>query len=403
MNKCSSLFTRIVMFSVVAVILLSCVPVSVGAAKTKLYIFNCGDYIAETTVDKFEKAYPEYEVVYEVFDTNEAMYQKLVSSNIPYDILIPSDYMIERLIKENRLKEIDTTKLENYHFIGDSFKNTSYDPQNKYSVPYMWGTLGILYNKDKVDEVVDSWSILWNEKYKGQILMLDSMRDSMAVALKKLGYSMNTTNEAEINAASQALIAQKPLVAEYGVDILKDKMIRGSYAFTVAYSGDALYMQNENAELNGGESVLEYVIPKEGSNFWIDAMCIPTTSKNTEGAMKFIDFMCSTEIAYDNVEYIEYSTPHTEVLQELGEDYINNRIYNPSAEILENCDSFYYLESNVQELYNKAWESVRLASASKEGGVSWQVIVGIVAAVAIIAGIVIFVLYKKKMNKIKYE
>ena len=331
------------------------------------------------------------------------MYQKLVSSNIPYDILIPSDYMIERLIKENRLKEIDTTKLENYHFIGDSFKNTSYDPQNKYSVPYMWGTLGILYNKDKVDEVVDSWSILWNEKYKGQILMLDSMRDSMAVALKKLGYSMNTTNEAEINAASQALIAQKPLVAEYGVDILKDKMIRGSYAFTVAYSGDALYMQNENAELNGGESVLEYVIPKEGSNFWIDAMCIPTTSKNTEGAMKFIDFMCSTEIAYDNVEYIEYSTPHTEVLQELGEDYINNRIYNPSAEILENCDSFYYLESNVQELYNKAWESVRLASASKEGGVSWQVIVGIVAAVAIIAGIVIFVLYKKKMNKIKYE
>ena len=132
-------------------------------------------------------------------------------------------------------------------------------------------------------------------------------------------------------------------------------------------------------------------------------MCIPTTSKNTEGAMKFIDFMCSTEIAYDNVEYIEYSTPHTEVLQELGEDYINNRIYNPSAEILENCDSFYYLESNVQELYNKAWESVRLASASKEGGVSWQVIVGIVAAVAIIAGIVIFVLYKKKMNKIKYE
>ena len=169
MHKCSSLFTRIVMFSVVAVILLSCVPVSVGAAKTKLYIFNCGDYIAETTVDKFEKAYPEYEVVYEVFDTNEAMYQKLVSSNIPYDILIPSDYMIERLIKENRLKEIDTTKLENYHFIGDSFKNTSYDPQNKYSVPYMWGTLGILYNKDKVDEVVDSWSILWNEKYKGQI------------------------------------------------------------------------------------------------------------------------------------------------------------------------------------------------------------------------------------------
>lgn len=161
-------------------------------------------------------------------------------------------------------------------------------------------------------------------------------------------------------------------------------------------------MQNQNAELNGGESVLEYVIPKEGSNFWIDAMCIPTTSKNTEGAMKFIDFMCSTEIALDNVEYIEYSTPHTEALQELGEEYINNNIYNPSADILKNCDSFYYLEPDVQELYNKAWESVRLSSASS-GGVSWQMIVGIAAVAVIAAGVVIYILHRKKMNKIKYE
>ncbi len=402
MRKCSSLFTRIITLAVASVIVLSCVPVRVGAAKTKIYFFNCSEYIADTTIKKFETMYPEYEIVEETFDTNEAMYQKLVGSNIPYDVLIPSDYMIERLIKENRLMEIDMSQLENYHYIGEAYKNTSYDPQNKYSVPYMWGTLGILYNKEKVDDVVDSWSILWNEKYKGQILMLDSMRDSMAVALKKLGYSLNTTNKAEIEEAAKALTAQKPLVAEYGVDILKDKMIQGSYAFTVAYSGDALYMQNQNAELNGGESVLEYVIPKEGSNFWIDAMCIPTTSKNTEGAMKFIDFMCSTEIALDNVEYIEYSTPHTEALQELGEEYINNNIYNPSADILKNCDSFYYLEPDVQELYNKAWESVRLSSASS-GGVSWQMIVGIAAVAVIAAGVVIYILHRKKMNKIKYE
>ena len=362
MRKKSSFLTRISTLVVTAVILLSCFPVSVSAAKTELYIFNCGDYIAETTVEKFEKAYPEYEVIYEVFDTNEAMYQKLVSSNIPYDVLIPSDYMIERLIKEDRLKEIDMSKLENYKYIGEAYKNTRYDPENKYSVPYMWGTLGILYNKERVKETVDSWSILWDEKYSGQILMLDSMRDSMAVALKKLGYDLNTTNKAEIDAAAKALLDQKPLVAEYGVDVLKEKMIQGSYSFTVAYSGDALYMQNQNAELNGGESVLEYVIPKEGSNFWIDAMCIPKTSKNTEGAMKFIDFMCSTEIAYDNVEYIEYSTPHTEALKELGDEYINNNIYNPSAEILANCSPFAYLEPDVQENYNKAWESVRLAS-----------------------------------------
>ena len=399
MRKKSSFLTRISTLVVTAVILLSCFPVSVSAAKTELYIFNCGDYIAETTVEKFEKAYPEYEVIYEVFDTNEAMYQKLVSSNIPYDVLIPSDYMIERLIKEDRLKEIDMSKLENYKYIGEAYKNTRYDPENKYSVPYMWGTLGILYNKERVKETVDSWSILWDEKYSGQILMLDSMRDSMAVALKKLGYDLNTTNKAEIDAAAKALLDQKPLVAEYGVDVLKEKMIQGSYSFTVAYSGDALYMQNQNAELNGGESVLEYVIPKEGSNFWIDAMCIPKTSKNTEGAMKFIDFMCSTEIAYDNVEYIEYSTPHTEALKELGDDYINNNIYNPSAEILANCSPFAYLEPDVQENYNKAWESVRLAS---DGSYTKWIILG-VAVVVVVAVVVIFVIRKKKMNKLKYE
>lgn len=399
MRKKSTFLTRISTLVVTAVILLSCFPVSVSAAKTELYIFNCGDYIAETTVEKFEKAYPEYEVIYEVFDTNEAMYQKLVSSNIPYDVLIPSDYMIERLIKEDRLKEIDMSKLENYKYIGEAYKNTRYDPENKYSVPYMWGTLGILYNKERVKETVDSWSILWDEKYSGQILMLDSMRDSMAVALKKLGYDLNTTNKAEIDAAAKALLDQKPLVAEYGVDVLKEKMIQGSYSFTVAYSGDALYMQNQNAELNGGESVLEYVIPKEGSNFWIDAMCIPKTSKNTEGAMKFIDFMCSTEIAYDNVEYIEYSTPHTEALKELGDEYINNNIYNPSAEILANCSPFAYLEPDVQENYNKAWESVRLAS---DGSYTKWIILG-VAVVVVAAVVVIFVIRKKKMNKLKYE
>ena len=401
MKKFSLLLTRIFTLVMIAVVMLSCFPTPAKAAKTELYIFNCGDYIAETTVEKFEKAYPEYEVIYEVFETNEAMYQKLVSSNIPYDVLIPSDYMIERLIKEDRLKEIDMTKLENYKYIGEAYKNTNYDPNNKYSVPYMWGTLGILYNTEKVKETVDSWSILWDEKYSGQILMLDSMRDSMAVALKKLGYDLNTTNQAEIDAAAKALVEQKPLVAEYGVDILKDKMIQGSYSFTVAYSGDALYMQNQNAELNGGKSVLEYVIPKEGSNFWIDAMCIPKTSKNTEGAMKFIDFMCSTEIAFDNVEYIEYSTPHTEALKELGDEYINNNIYNPSVEILANCDSFAYLEPDVQESYNKAWESVRLASKGGSSYTKW-IVIGIVAVV-IIAIVVVLILHKKKMNKIKYE
>lgn len=386
-----------------ASILLSYMPLKISAAeRTEIYIFNNGDYIAEDTVAKFEEAYPEYKVIYETFDTNEAMYQKLVSSNIPYDVLFPSDYMIERLIEENRLKEIDMSQLENYHYIDEKFKNTSYDPDNKYSVPYMWGTLGILYNTEKVDDVVDSWSILWNEKYAGQILMLDSMRDSMTVALMMLGYSPNTTDENEINAAARALIEQKPYVAEYGVDILKEKMIAGSYAFTVAYSGDAVYMQSENADIRGSDTVLEYVIPKEGSNVWIDAMCIPTSSKNTEGALKFIDFMCSTEIAYDNVEYIEFSTPHTEALELLGEGYIDNDVYNPPDEMLVNCEFFRYLEPDVQDMYNKAWESARLTASDSTSDIKSTLITIGAAAVIIAVLYVVHVIHKKKMDKIKY-
>lgn len=374
-------------------------PVASKAATKELYVFNCGDYIADTTIEKFEKAYPEYEVIYEVFDTNESMYQKLVNSNIPYDVIIPSDYMIERLIAEDWLVELNPEEtIENYHYIGDNFKNTNYDPDNKYSVPYMWGTLGILYNKELVDDPVDSWSILWNKKYKNQILMLDSMRDSMAVALCMLGYDLNTNNPDEINEAANKLIEQKKLVAEYGVDILKDKMIQGSYAFTVCYSGDALYMQNQNAEINGGESVLEYVIPKEGSNFWIDAMCIPKTTKNKEGAIDFINFMCSTEIAFDNVEYIEYSTPHTEALELLGEEYINNIIFNPSSDLLSNCKSFSNLESDVLENYNKAWERVRLTTS-----VNWYFI--IIMTICIVISVIAYIFHrikKKKLDLIKY-
>ncbi len=318
----------------------------------KLYVFNWGDYIGEETIEKFEEKYPNIDVIYDIFDSNESMYQKLIGSNIPYDILIPSDYMIERLIRENRLKEIDMSKLENYHYIDEKCLNTIYDPENKYSVPYTYGTLGILYNTKMVEEEPHSWNTLWDEQYKGEILMLDQVRDTMCLALKRLGYSANSTDPEEIEAARQSLVEQKHLVANYGNDDLKDKMIAGRYMFSVAYSGDAIWMIEGNEDL-------AYVVPDEGSNFFIDAMCIPTSSKNTEAAYLFIDFMNDPEIAYENAEYIGYSTPHTEALQLLGEDYIEDEVYNPSAETLAKCEQYVSFDAKTQKLYNESWRTIR--------------------------------------------
>jgi len=319
--------------------------------KQKLYVLNWGDYIGETVVKNFEKANPGVDVVYDVFDSNESMYPRLVDSNIPYDVIIPSDYMIEKLAKENRLNKIDMSKITNYSKVGDEFKNRSYDPTNEYSVPYMWGTVGIIYNKTLVTEPVKSWNILWDEKYSGQILMMDSLRDTMSVGLKKLGFSVNTKNVDEINAARDALIAQKPLVAEYGGDTLKDKMISGTYALSVAYSGDAVYMMGENPDL-------EYVVPDEGSNIWYDAMVIPTTSKNTEMALKFIDFMTSTETTLENVNYICYSTTQSEAFAQLDDSFKSDPVFNPSAEVKARCAQFNdYGDSSL--LYTQAWEKIR--------------------------------------------
>ncbi|NLN03810.1 MAG: ABC transporter substrate-binding protein [Clostridiaceae bacterium] len=317
-----------------------------------LYVFNCGDYIDERVLDMFMKEYPHIRVVYDTFDTNEIMYQKLINSNEPYDVLIPSDYMIERLIKEDRLHKIDFSKLTNYDKIDDSFKGLAYDPEEEYSVTYMWGTLGILYNKKLVTEPVNSWSILWDSKYKGKILMLDSMRDTMGVALKKLGYSMNSTNPDEIKAAKDALIEQIDLVADYGVDKLKDMMIAGNYALMVAWSGDAVWMMNENPDL-------AYAVPDEGSNIWADAMVISKTGKNIEAAHLFIDFMCRTDIAKMNAEYIQYSTPQKEALSQLDASLRESEVYNPPKSVIERCESFIDLGDAVK-YYNEAWEEVRL-------------------------------------------
>ncbi len=321
--------------------------------RKKIYVYNCGEYINEEVLSIFEKEYPEYKVVYDTYATNEEMYQKVVSSGVSYDVLVPSDYMIERMIKEDRLMEIDTAKLENYSKLNPSLLGKEFDPEGKYSVPYMWGTLGIVYNTKLVTEPVDSWSILWDKKYDGQILMLESVRDTIGFTLKMLGYSMNTTSETEVNEARDKLLEAKDLYADWGVDTVKDPMKSGSYAMTVNWSGDAVDMISENPDL-------AYAVPKEGSNVWIDCMVIPKNSQNPEGALKFIDFLCRTDIALMNSEEIGYSTPQTEAMDQVDESLKNNPVYNPSQEILDKCEVFVDL-GDALSYYNAAWEKIRLS------------------------------------------
>ena len=253
-------------FVMTASILVGC-----GGSKSNevLNIYNVGDYIDEDLITKFEDE-TGIKVVYETYDTNEAMYQKLKSGSSNYDLIFPSDYMVEKLKEEDMLNEINYSNIPNYEKnMMDNFKTTEYDKNNKYSIPYLWGTFGIVYNKTKVDEKdLQNWDILWNKKYEGQIQMLDSVRDTMGIALMKLGYSINTEDKKEIEEAKNLLIEQLPLIQAYVNDDGKDRLMAGDAAMGIYYSGDASVMMEENPDLG-------YYIPETGTNQWIDAMCIP--------------------------------------------------------------------------------------------------------------------------------
>lgn len=262
-----------------------------GASGKQVIVYNWGDYLDPDVIDLFEEE-TGIHVVYEEYETNEIMYPKVQSGAIAYDVVCPSDYMVQRMIENDLLAEIDFDHVPNIKYIDDIYMDmsTQFDEGNKYSVPYLWGTVGILYNKTMVDEPVDSWGILWDKKYKDSILMQDSVRDAFGVALKYLGYSLNSTDLDELEAAKKLLIEQKPLVQAYVVDQVRDKMIGNEAALGVIYSGEALYCQEENPDL-------EYVIPKEGSNLWIDSWVIPKTPGTKENAEAFINFLCRPDIA----------------------------------------------------------------------------------------------------------
>lgn len=318
---------------------------------TTLSVYNWGDYIDPEVIDMF---YQEtgIKINYETFDTNEAMYTKLKSGAVKYDILFPSDYMIEKLISEDLLYPINKENIPNYKYIEDNFRDLEFDPGNIYSIPYMWGTVGILYNTTMVDEPVDSWDILWNEKYSNSILMQNSVRDTFAVALKKLGYSLNTTNKDEIEEAKDLLIQQKPLVSAYVIDEVKDKMIGNESALAVIYSGEALNTSSQNPDL-------DYAVPKEGSNIWVDAVCIPNSSQNKEAAEKFINFLNEPEIAFMNADYIFYSSPHSGAKEMFDEDVLGYEALYPSQEVIDRCEVFVDLGPEMTLFYDEKWTELK--------------------------------------------
>ena len=354
--------------AVAAVAALSAVTMS-GCGKSaekaggagEVYVYNWGEYIDEDVIAQFKEE-TGIDVIYDMFETNEEMYPVIEAGGVKYDAVCPSDYMIQKMIENNMLAEINFDNVPNIKEIDSKYMDMSrsFDPDNKYSVPYCWGTVGILYNTSMVapEDAPTKWSDLWDEKFKDNILMQDSVRDAFMVALKSLGYSMNTTNEAEIAEARDLLIKQKPLVQAYVIDQVRDKMIGGEAAMGVIYSGEMLYIQQEVADL-GLDYSLEYVIPEEGTNLWLDSWVIPANAPNKENAEKWINFLNKPEIAYQNFEYITYPTPNKGAFDLLDSDLQNNKAVFPDTDSLKNCEVFQYLGTDVDSIYNEYWKEVK--------------------------------------------
>lgn len=345
---------------ILAALLALCLLLPAGAmAQEVVNVFNWEDYIDESVLELFEQE-TGIHVNYMCFTQNEDMIVQVEANPGAFDLVFPSEYMVERLMNKGLLAEINYDNIPNFQYIADNLKNPSYDADNAHSVPYMWGTLGILYNTELVDDPVESWGILfeeqYQEKYRNSVFMMDSLRDGLGLALRYLGYSMNSNNFVELNAAKDLLIAQKQsgVVKAYQMDEIKDKMVAGEGALAVMYSGDAQYSIDLNDKL-------AYAVPGEGSNIWVDCMVIPQSAKNKENAEKLIDFLCRPDIAQMNCEYIWYSSPNTAAIELMGEEYTENSVMNPAEETVANCEYYHDLDASAQVIWNALWQEVKNA------------------------------------------
>lgn len=310
----------------------------------KLVIYNWGDYIDPDLITKFTDE-TGIEVQYETFDSNESMYTKIKQGGTTYDVAVPSDYMIDKMRKENLLIKLDKSKITGLENIGDKFLGLSFDENNDYSVPYFWGTLGIVYNDTMVENAPEHWSDLWNSEYANNIMLVDGAREVMGVGLEALGYSLNTKSLSELNAASQKLDDLTPNIKAIVGDEMKGYMINGDAAIGVTFSGEASEMLDSNKHLH-------YVVPSEGSNLWFDNLVIPKTAKHIDEAYAFINFMLRPENAAKNAEYIGYSTPNDAAKELLPDDVKNDQAFYPSEETIENLEVYDNLGQKWLGIYN---------------------------------------------------
>lgn len=357
-------------------------------------VYNWGEYISTGADDGTLDVNAEFEkltgikVNYTNYATNEELYAKLKGGGTTYDVIIPSDYMISKMIKEKLIQPLDMENIPNYKYIMDNYRDLAYDPENAYSVPYTWGTVGIIYNAGEIDiprEEID-WDILWNEEYKDQILMFDNPRDAFAIAEIMLGYSLNTEDPAELKAAAEKLREQKDVVQAYVMDEVFDKMAAGEALLAPYYAGDALTILEDNEDL-------DFAVPKSGTNLFVDAMCIPASAKQKEAAEMYINFMCEPDIAFANIDYICYSTPHSAAFEMLDEEVQNDPISYPDSDfIADKTTVFVNLSDEANEMMSQLWTEMKSETAN-----TWFVPIFLVVCVLIMA----FVLIRRHIKRKK--
>lgn len=378
------------LFSVflVLVILLAALPTQASAAGTvTINVYNWGQYISDGTDDsidviaEFEDAYPNIKVNYMTYDSNESMYTKLKAGGASFDLIFPSDYMVDKLIQEDMLEELNFDNIPNFQYIDASFKNLAYDPDNRYSVPYTWGTVGIIYNTKYVDEAdVTGWDVFWNEKYSGKVLMFDNPRDAFAIAQFRLGYDINTEDSVALGLAAQSLRDEKPVVQAYVMDQVFDKMERAEAWIAPYYAGDYLTMVEENPDL-------AFCFPEEGYNLFVDAICIPKGAEHKEAAETFINFLLSPEVCAQNLEYLGYSAPSAAAKALMDPEMAESPVAYPSEEVLARGAAFRALSEKATQEMNSLWLTVKTADTA-------TTVYLILTAVAVVSVVFLWLFFK---------
>ncbi len=393
-------------FSVAAVILILCLSVIPAFATntkdyshlkgTEINVYNWGEYISDGTDDSLDvNALFEEEtgikVNYTTFDSNENMYNKLKSGGANYDIVIPSDYMIERLIAEGLVQKIDFSNIPNYSNIMDKYKNLYFDPNNEYSVPYNVGMVGVIYNTTVVKGTPDSWSLMWDEQYAGQIMNFNNPRDAFATAQWYAGIDINTTDGAEWDKAFELLKEQKPLVQSYVMDEVYNKMESGEAAICAYYAGDFLSMYDNNSDLT-------FYYPKEGTNIFVDSICIPEHAQNKEAAEVYINFLLREDIALANAEYICYATPNAKVLENEEYSFKGNEILYPDEQHTPKTNYFHNLDSQTQLMMTSLWDNLKI-----DGNENTGIYVGLISFCVIVVVLIVVTKVRQRIRASYYD